>query len=138
MTHEILSVCHSSSTVGHLGVAKTSEKTKQSFYWPGLQEDTNCLSAGAQNVRNVRDRPKSIIIHWWNAMLVTLFTTFELISWDLCVVKSKWTNPCHWRLLYKLVPSKTINRSNSCHNCKCFSGIIGSAVLAAHTAFIKI
>ena len=31
MTHGILSVCHSSSTAGHVGVAKTSEKTKQSF-----------------------------------------------------------------------------------------------------------
>ena len=42
MTHESLSVCHSSSTVGHLGADKTSEKIKQSFYcyWPGLQEDT--------------------------------------------------------------------------------------------------
>ena len=29
MKHEILSACHSSSTAGHLGVAKTSEKIKQ-------------------------------------------------------------------------------------------------------------
>ena len=40
MTHEILSACHSSSTSRHLGAAKTSEKKKQRFYWPGLQEDT--------------------------------------------------------------------------------------------------
>ena len=40
ITHEILAACHSSSTAGHLGVAKTSEKIKQKFYWPGLQEDT--------------------------------------------------------------------------------------------------
>ena len=32
MTHEILSACHSSSTAGHLGVAKTLEKIKQNFY----------------------------------------------------------------------------------------------------------
>ena len=37
MTQEILSACHSSPTAGHLGVAKTSEKIKQRFYWPGLQ-----------------------------------------------------------------------------------------------------
>ena len=43
MTHEILSACHSSSTDGHLGVAKTSEKTKQGFFWPGLQEDTKLV-----------------------------------------------------------------------------------------------
>ena len=29
--HEILSTCHSSSTAGHLGVARTSEKIKQGF-----------------------------------------------------------------------------------------------------------
>ena len=34
MTHQVLSACHSSSTGGHLGVAKTSEKTKQRIYWP--------------------------------------------------------------------------------------------------------
>ena len=39
MTQEILSACHSSPTARHLGVAKTSEKIKQRFYWPGLQED---------------------------------------------------------------------------------------------------
>ena len=39
-TQEILSACLSSPTAGHLGVAKTSEKIKQRFYWPGLQEDT--------------------------------------------------------------------------------------------------
>ena len=37
MTQEIISACHSSPTAGHLGVAKTSEKIKQRFYWPGLQ-----------------------------------------------------------------------------------------------------
>ena len=41
MTHVILSACHSSPTAGHLGVAKNSEKIKQNFYWPRLQEDTN-------------------------------------------------------------------------------------------------
>ena len=40
MTHKILAACHSSSTDGHLGAAKTSEKIKQRFYWRGLQEDT--------------------------------------------------------------------------------------------------
>ena len=29
MTQQILSACHSSSTAGHLGVAKTSEKRKK-------------------------------------------------------------------------------------------------------------
>ena len=41
MTHEILSASHSSPIAGQSGVAKTSEKFKQRFYWPGLQEDTS-------------------------------------------------------------------------------------------------
>ena len=40
MTQEILLACHSSPTACHLGVAKTSEKIKQRFYWTALQEDT--------------------------------------------------------------------------------------------------
>ena len=39
MTQEILAACHSSSTAGHSGLAKSSEKIKQRFYRPGLQED---------------------------------------------------------------------------------------------------
>ena len=39
LLHETLSACHSSSTAAHLGVGKTSEKIKQRFNWPGLQED---------------------------------------------------------------------------------------------------
>ena len=39
MTQQILSVCHSSPSDRHLRVAKTSEKMKQGFYWPGPQED---------------------------------------------------------------------------------------------------
>ena len=40
MTHEIPSACHSSTTAGHLGVAKTSGKIKQRLYWHEIQEDT--------------------------------------------------------------------------------------------------
>ena len=40
MTHKILSACHSSSTAGHSRIAETSEKIRQRFYRPGLQEDT--------------------------------------------------------------------------------------------------
>ena len=40
MTQKNFSACHSSPTAAHLRVAKTSEKIKQRFYWPGLQEDT--------------------------------------------------------------------------------------------------
>ena len=39
MTDKTLSACHSSSAAENLGVAETSQKIKQRFYWPGLQED---------------------------------------------------------------------------------------------------
>ena len=80
MTHEILSACHSSSTAGHLGVAKTSEKIEQLFYWPVLQEDTKLLVSRCPECQK-RSRPphQSIIIHWWNDKLVIFFTTLELI-----------------------------------------------------------
>ena len=45
MTQEILSACHSSPTAWHLRVAKTSEKIKQRFHRPGLQEDTKLFAS---------------------------------------------------------------------------------------------
>ena len=84
MTHEVLSACLSSSTAGHLGVAKTSEKKNKGSTGQDCTKTQNYLSAGAQNVRNVRGRPRNIIIHWWNGKPVILFTTLESISWGLC------------------------------------------------------
>ena len=43
-THQLSSACHSSSTAEHLGVFETSEKVKQRFHWPGLQEDTKLFT----------------------------------------------------------------------------------------------
>ena len=63
-THEIVSACHSPSTAGHLVVAKTSEKLKQRFYWPGLQELPNYLSAATGYFRTVQDRLGNTTIHW--------------------------------------------------------------------------
>ena len=40
MTQEILPTFPSSSTAGNSGVAKTSAKMRERFYWPGLQEET--------------------------------------------------------------------------------------------------
>ena len=60
MTHEILTAFPSSSTAGHLGVAKTSEKIKQRFYWPGLQEDTKLFVSWCPECQK---RPRNIIMH---------------------------------------------------------------------------
>ena len=67
MTHEILSACHSSSTAGHLGVAKTSEKTKQRFYWPGLQEDTKLYVSRCPECQKRSGPPKKYhrsLVEW--------------------------------------------------------------------------
>ena len=58
MTHEILSACHSSSTAGHLGVANTSEKIEQRFYWPGLQEDTKLFVSRCPECQKRSGPPK--------------------------------------------------------------------------------
>ena len=58
MTQEILSACHSSPTAGHLGVAKTSEKTKQRFYWPGLQGDTKLFVSRCPECQKRSGPPK--------------------------------------------------------------------------------
>ena len=55
MTQEILSARHSSPTAGHIGVAKTSEKIKRS-YWPGLQEDTKLFVSRCPECQK-RSRP---------------------------------------------------------------------------------
>ena len=69
MTHEILdhSTCHSSSTAGHLGVAKTSEKIKQKFYWPGLQKDTKLFVSWCPECQKRSGPPKKYrhaIVEW--------------------------------------------------------------------------
>ena len=58
MMHEILSACHSSSTAGHLGVAKTLEKIKQTFCWPGLQEDTKLFVSRCPECQQRSGPPK--------------------------------------------------------------------------------
>ena len=67
MTHEILSARHSSSTAGHLGVAKTSEKIKQRFYWPGLQEDTKLFVSRCPESQKRSGPPKKYhhsLVEW--------------------------------------------------------------------------
>ena len=67
MTQEILSACHASPTAGHLGVAKTSEKIKQRFYWPGLQEDTKMFVSRCPECQKRSGPPKKYqhsLVEW--------------------------------------------------------------------------
>ena len=67
MTHEILSACHSSSTAGHLGVTKTSEKIEQRFYWPGLQDDTKLFVSRCAECQKRSGPPKKYhhsLVEW--------------------------------------------------------------------------
>ena len=63
MTQEICSACHSSPIAGHLGVAKTLEKIKQRFYWPGLQEDTKFFVSRCPECQKRSGPPRKIITH---------------------------------------------------------------------------
>ena len=54
----MLSTCHSSPTAGHLGVAKTSEKIKERFQWPGLQEDTKLFVSPCPECQKRSGTPK--------------------------------------------------------------------------------
>ena len=59
---------------------KTSEKIKQKFYLPGLQEDAKMFVSRCQN--GMTDTFG--IFNWWNGNLHIFFTTLEVISYDLC------------------------------------------------------
>ena len=67
MPHKVSTACYSSSTAGHLGVAKTSEKTKQRFYWLGLQEDTKLFVSRCPEGQKCSGPPKEYhhsLIKW--------------------------------------------------------------------------
>ena len=67
MTHEILAASHSSSTAGHLGVAKTSGKIERRFYWPGLQEDTKLFASWFPECQKRSGPPKKYhhaLVEW--------------------------------------------------------------------------
>ena len=67
MTQEILSACHSSPTAGHLGVEKTSEKIKQRFCWPGMQEDTKLFVSRCPECQKRSGPPKKYhhaLVEW--------------------------------------------------------------------------
>ncbi|CAC5385151.1 unnamed protein product [Mytilus coruscus] len=43
---QVLHYCHDAKYAGHLGMRKTLEKIRQSYYWPGLQADVRAYVAG--------------------------------------------------------------------------------------------
>ncbi|VDI05326.1 Hypothetical predicted protein [Mytilus galloprovincialis] len=43
---QVLHFCHDAKYAGHLGMRKTLEKIRQSYYWPGLQADVRAYVAG--------------------------------------------------------------------------------------------
>ncbi|CAG2248250.1 unnamed protein product [Mytilus edulis] len=52
---QVLQCCHETKCAGHLGIHKTIEKIRQSFYWPGLQSDVRTYVAGSNKcTRNKR------------------------------------------------------------------------------------
>ncbi|CAG2189961.1 unnamed protein product [Mytilus edulis] len=68
---QVLQCCHETKCAGHLGIHKTIEKIRQSFYWPGLQSDVRTYVAGCNQctrrkrsmvVTRVRDQPVWLIM----------------------------------------------------------------------------
>ncbi|VDI25445.1 Hypothetical predicted protein [Mytilus galloprovincialis] len=53
---QVLQCCHETKCAGHLGIHKTIEKIRQSFYWPGLQSDVRMYVAGCNQCTR-RKRP---------------------------------------------------------------------------------
>ena len=45
---KVLSYSHDHPTAGHLGIRKTLSKVRQSYYWPGLQQDVRHYVAGCE------------------------------------------------------------------------------------------
>ena len=107
-THEILSARHSSSTAGHLGVAKTSEKIKKRLYWPGLQEDTKLFVSRCPECQKRSGPPKKChhsLVEWQASYP---FIRLELISRTFAIIKWKQTHLSNWRSFHKMVRNNTI------------------------------
>ena len=59
LVEELLKSTHSTSTGGHLGVAKVTEKIKQRFYWPGFQEDVKLFISRCPQCQKRSNPPKT-------------------------------------------------------------------------------
>ncbi|CAC5373580.1 unnamed protein product [Mytilus coruscus] len=54
---QVLEYCHDTKYAGHLGIHKTREKIRQSYYWPGLQSDVWAYVASCNKCTR-RNHPK--------------------------------------------------------------------------------
>ena len=59
LVEELLRSTHSTSTGGHLGVAKVTEKIRQRFYWPGFQEDVKLFISRCPQCQKRSNPPKA-------------------------------------------------------------------------------
>ena len=59
LVEELLGSTHSSSTGGHLGVAKITEKIRQGFYWPGFREDVKLSISRCPQCQKRSNPPKT-------------------------------------------------------------------------------
>ena len=104
MTQEILSACLSSPTAGHLGVGKTSDKKKQRFYWPGLQEDTKLFVSRCPECQK-RSGPLKKYHHSfvdWQASYPFHDIRIDFMG-PLPLSNEKKTYPSNWRSLHEMV-----------------------------------
>ena len=59
LVEELLRSTHSTSTGGHLGVARVTEKIRQRFYWPGFQEDVKLFISRCPQCQKRSNPPKT-------------------------------------------------------------------------------
>ena len=95
LVEEFLGSFHSSSTGGHSGVAKVTEKVRQRFYWPGFQEAVKLISRFPQYEK--RNDPRKTHCHAladWKASY-----PFHIIGIDF-IGSLPQSNPLDWRPLH--------------------------------------
>ena len=59
MVHELLSYFNSYPTGGHLGVFKTTEKTRPHFYWPNFKNDLETFISSCEQSQKRVSPPKT-------------------------------------------------------------------------------
>ncbi|VDI62635.1 Hypothetical predicted protein [Mytilus galloprovincialis] len=61
---QVLQCCHETKFSSHLGIHKTIEKIRQSFYWPGLQSDVRTYVAGCNQCTMRKRSMKRKRVSW--------------------------------------------------------------------------
>ena len=104
-----------------MGVAKTSEKVKERFYWLGLQENTEMLESRCPEGQKCSGPPKKYQHSLMNWQARYTFRHFGIDFMGPLPISNGNKHSLHRRSLQEIVRSNTITRLNSYQNRDCFS-----------------